>query len=101
MTVGYEEFVGINILDETTMKSLFEQFGGTYRKENAYVIPNLETPDTGNFEIGIYGQRHLYFLQHYRRVTYIIRGLCISVKILQKHYFMRRKRWITVGAELF
>lgn len=32
MTLGYEEFVGINILDETTMKSLFEQYGGTYRK---------------------------------------------------------------------
>ena len=34
------------------MKSLFEQFGGTYRKENAYVIPNLEMPDIANFEIG-------------------------------------------------
>lgn len=53
------------------MKSLFEQFGGTYRKENDYVIPNLEMPDIANFEIGIYGQRHLYFLQHYHRVTYI------------------------------
>ena len=52
------------------MKSLFEQFGGTYRKESDYAVPNLETPDTGNFEIGIYGQQHLYFLQHYRRVTY-------------------------------
>ena len=28
-------------------------------------------PDIANFKIGIYGQRHLYFLQHYRRVTYI------------------------------
>lgn len=53
------------------MKSLFEQFGGTYHKESDYAIPNFETPDTGDFEIGIYGQRHLYFLQHYRRVTYI------------------------------
>ncbi len=53
------------------MKSLFEQFGGTYRKENNYVIPNLEMPDIANFEIGFYGQRHLYFLQNYRRVTYI------------------------------
>lgn len=53
------------------MKSLFEQVGGTYRKERDYGIPNLEMPDTENFEIGIYGQRHLYFLQHYRRVTYI------------------------------
>lgn len=71
MTVGYDEFVEIYILEETTLKSLFEQFGGTYRKESGYVIPNFETPDTENFEIGIYGQRHLYFLQHYRRVTYI------------------------------
>ena len=53
------------------MKSLFEQFGGTYRKENDYVIPNFEMPDIANFQIGFYGQRHLYFLQHYRRVTYI------------------------------
>lgn len=53
------------------MKSLFEQFGGTYRKENDYVIPNLEMPDIANFEIGFYGQQHLWFLQHYRRVTYI------------------------------
>lgn len=45
------------------MKSLFEQFGGTYWKENDYIIPN--------FEIGFYGQQHLWFLQHYRRVTYI------------------------------
>lgn len=30
------------------MKSLFEQFGGTYRKENDYAILNLEMPDTGN-----------------------------------------------------
>lgn len=53
------------------MKSLFEQFGGTYRKERNYAIPNLKTLDTGNFEIGIWGQQHLYFLFHYRKVTYI------------------------------
>lgn len=40
--VGYDEFVGkLNILEETTMKSLFEQFGGTYHKESDYLIPNL------------------------------------------------------------
>lgn len=53
------------------MKSLFEQLGGTYRKESDYLIPNLEIAATENFEIGIYGQRHLYFLKQYRRVTYI------------------------------
>lgn len=43
------------------MKALFEQFGGTYRKENDYVIPSLEMPDIANFEIGIYGHQYLYF----------------------------------------
>ena len=53
------------------MKSLFEQFGGTYRKESDYAVPNLETPNTGSFEIGIYGQQYLYYLQHYHRITYL------------------------------
>lgn len=53
------------------MKSLFNKFGGTYRKESDYVIPNLEIPDTESFEIGMYEQQHLYFLLHYRKITYI------------------------------
>jgi len=53
------------------MKSLFEQLGGTYRKEGDYDIPDLEMTDSENFEMDIYGHRHLYFLQHYRRVIYI------------------------------
>ena len=77
------------------MKSLFEQFGGTYRKENNYVIPNLEMPDIANFEIGFYGQRHLYFLQNYRRVTYInlltngnLNEYLVEIdKQTQKHFF--------------
>lgn len=48
------------------MKSLFEQCSGAYRKENDYAIPNFETQDTGNFEIGIWGQQRLYFLFNYR-----------------------------------
>mgnify|MGYP002512656150 FL=1 len=51
------------------MKSLFEQFGGTYRKENDYIITNFEMPDIANFEIDFFGQQHLWFLQHY--LTYI------------------------------
>lgn len=30
------------------MKSLFEQMGGTYRKEGDYFIPNLELPPTSD-----------------------------------------------------
>lgn len=35
------------MLEKTTIKSLVEQFGGTYRKESNYAIPNLEIPDGG------------------------------------------------------
>lgn len=53
------------------MKCLFEQLGGTYSKQRDYLIPILAFSASGERNIGIYGQRHLYFLQHYRRVTYI------------------------------
>ena len=58
-------------MEETTMKSLFEQYGGTYRKQSDYLIPNLTFPKSEENAIGIYGQRHLNFLQEHRRLTYI------------------------------
>lgn len=72
MTVGYDEFVGkLNKSEETTMKSLYEQFGGTYCKQGNYLIPNLTLPKSEENDIGIYGQRHLQFLQEHNRLTYI------------------------------
>lgn len=53
------------------MKSLFEQLGGTYSKQSGYLIPNLTLTKSEENAIGIYGQRHLNFLQEYRRLTYI------------------------------
>ena len=53
------------------MKSLFEQNGGTYRKQSDYLIPNLTFPKSEENAIGIYGQRHLNFLQEHRRLTYM------------------------------
>ena len=53
------------------MKSVFEQLGATYSKQNGYLIPNLTLPKSEENEIGIYGQRHLKFLQESRRLTYI------------------------------
>ena len=38
------------------MKSLFEQMGGTYRREGDYLIPNLALPDIGDNQIGKYGR---------------------------------------------
>lgn len=53
------------------MKSLFEQFGGTYHNESNYSIPNLTLPNSEENNIGIYGQQHLRYLQEYRKLTYI------------------------------
>ena len=47
------------------MKSLFEQMGGTYRKEGDYYIPNLELPPQSDYQIGKYGRlRHPYLKEH-------------------------------------
>ena len=53
------------------MKSLFEQLGGTYSKQSDYLIPNVTFPKSEKNAIGIYGQRHLQYLQEHRRLTYI------------------------------
>ena len=53
------------------MKSLFEQFGGTYHNESNYLIPSLTLPKSEENDIGIYGQQHLRYLQEYRKLTYV------------------------------
>lgn len=53
------------------MKSLFEQFDGTYHNESDYLIPNLTLPKNEEHDIGIYGQQHLRYLQDYCKLTYI------------------------------
>ena len=53
------------------MKSLYEQLGGTYIKQSDYFIPNLKFSASVESDIGIYGERHLKYLQEYRKLTYI------------------------------
>lgn len=37
------------------MKSIFEQMGGTYRREGDYLLPNLSLPpDAEKYQIGKY-----------------------------------------------
>ena len=52
------------------MKSLFEQRGGTYRREGDYLIPNLVLPDTGGNQIGKYGRMRRRYLKEHRKVLY-------------------------------
>ena len=51
-------------------KSIFEQLGGTYRKQSDYLIPCLIVPTEEEHSIGIWGQWHLDYLKQCRKVTY-------------------------------
>ena len=52
------------------MNSIFEQTGGTYRREGDYLIPNLVLPDTPDRQIGKYGRMCLNYLKEYRPILY-------------------------------
>ena len=51
-------------------KPIFEQMGGTYRREGDYLIPNLTLPDTGDNQIGKYGRMRRRYLKEHRRILY-------------------------------
>ena len=50
-------------------KSLFEQHGGTYTEVDGILYPNLVIVQT-NYEIGLWGQRHLRWLKEHHKVRY-------------------------------
>ena len=52
------------------MKPLFEQMGGTYRREGDFLIPNLVLPDTGDYQIGKYGRMRRSYLKEHRPILY-------------------------------
>lgn len=52
------------------MKSLFEEMGGTYRKEGDYYIPNLELPPMPDYQIGKYGRMRRSYLKEHRPILY-------------------------------
>ena len=52
------------------IKSLFEEMGGTYRREGDYLIPNLALPDEPEYQIGKYGRMRRSYLKKHRPVLY-------------------------------
>ena len=52
------------------MKSIFEEMGGTYRREGDYLIPNLELSDTECGQIGRYGHLRQTYLKEHRPALY-------------------------------
>ena len=53
------------------MKSIFEQMGGTYRREGDYLLPNLSLPpDAEDYQVGKYGRMRQRHLKEHRRALY-------------------------------
>ena len=52
------------------MKSIFEQFGGTYTKQGDYCLPNLYLQPDEERPIGVWGQRRLRYLKQHHKVLY-------------------------------
>lgn len=51
-------------------KSLFEQMGGRYERQDDYLIPCLALQPGEEQPIGIYGQRHRRYLKAHHRDLY-------------------------------
>lgn len=52
-------------------KSIFEEMGGTYIRHGDYLIPCLTLTEEEKRFIGVWGQRHLWYLKEYRRGVYM------------------------------
>ncbi len=52
------------------MKSIFEEMGGTDRREGGYFTPNSELPDMEHEQIGRYGRLRQTDLREHRPVLY-------------------------------
>ena len=51
-------------------KSLFEELGGRYERQEDYLIPCMTLPAEEEQPIGIWGQRHLRYLKQHCKVLY-------------------------------
>ena len=54
--------------EESAMKSLFVELGGTYHQEGDYFLPDLLPPDS--ISVGIWGQRRKHYLKTQREPVY-------------------------------
>lgn len=53
-----------------SMKSLFEQMGGTYTMQGDYLLPDLLLPAEDERPIGVWEQRRVRYLKQHRKVLY-------------------------------
>ena len=51
-------------------KSIFEEIGGTYSRAGGCLLPNLVTGIHDHITIGVWGRKHLEYIQEYRPILY-------------------------------
>lgn len=52
-------------------KTIFEEMGGAYVRQEDYFLPCLSLPaEKENKPVGVWGQRHLRYLKQHRKVLY-------------------------------
>lgn len=51
-------------------KSIFEETGGTYSRAGGCLLPNLVTGTYDHTTIGVWGWRHLKYIQEYHPILY-------------------------------
>ena len=61
----------IRKVERRMKKSIFEEMGGTYIRHGDYLIPCLTLTEEEKRFIGVWGQRHLWYLKEYRRGVYM------------------------------
>ena len=52
------------------MKSLFEEYGGTYTMQGDYCLSNITLPAEEKRPIGVWGQRRLQYLKQHHKILY-------------------------------
>ena len=77
-------------------KTIFEQLGGTYEQQGDYFIPCLILPTEEQVEIGIWGQRHLRYIEQHHKVRYVnlltsgkLNGYLADIDKLAENMFFR------------
>ena len=53
----------------------------TYTQQGDYLMPDLKLPEQPKIEIGIWGKRHLKYIEHYRPILYA--NLLTSCKLTE------------------
>lgn len=64
------------------MKSIYENFGGTYKANGDYSLPTLALPQEEQIEIRVWGQRYRRHLKENHRIIYYN---YLTKGILNKH----------------